>query len=64
MKKIFSLAAKLPGLFDVRDAFLFSGLALSSYGLSLVYLPLAFIAPGAVLTYLAIAANGGGNGER
>lgn len=64
MNKFYVLAAKLPGIFDMRDVFLAVGLGLSAYGLSMVWFPLAFVMPGTVLTYLAIAANGGANGER
>ena len=42
------------GAIDVRDYILFAGLGLLSYGLSLVNLPIAFIAPGVVLVYVAV----------
>lgn len=60
MKKILGLAASLPGIFDMRDVFLFAGLALLAAGLWHVYVPLSFIVPGAVLTYLAVFTNSAG----
>jgi hypothetical protein len=40
--------------FDKRDALLLAGLALAAYGLALVWLPAAFIAPGIVLAAVAV----------
>lgn len=40
--------------FDTRDVTGIIGLALLGYGLSLVWLPLAFVVPGAVIVYVAI----------
>lgn len=40
--------------FAARDHLLFGGLILMAYGLSLVWMPLAFIVPGAVLVGVAV----------
>lgn len=40
--------------FDTRDMFLLIGLGLLAYGLTLVWLPGAFIVPGAILLYIAL----------
>jgi hypothetical protein len=48
------VAAWLAREFDARDLVLAAGLALLSIGLALVWMPAAFIAPGAILTYVAI----------
>lgn len=39
---------------DVRDVVLLAGLLLAAAGLYQVYVPLAFVVPGAILTYIAI----------
>lgn len=46
------LPPKLAGLVDLRDAFVFSGLALVGYGLFSVYPPAAFIVVGAALFWM------------
>lgn len=43
--------------FDVRDCLLALGLGLLATGLARVWVPAAFIVPGAVLTYVAILGN-------
>tara|TARA_R110002074_G_scaffold21173_5_gene66088 strand:+ start:8308 stop:8529 length:222 start_codon:yes stop_codon:yes gene_type:complete len=50
----FKQAAKFASRFDARDMFLFAGLGLVSYGLTLVWLPAAFIVPGLILLYVAV----------
>ncbi len=52
---ILAVANFLLRLFGMQDYMLFVGLGLVSYGLSLVYLPAAYIAPGAVLAAVAIS---------
>lgn len=47
------LARTLSG-FDARDAIGAAGVCLLAYGLYQVYPPLAFIAAGGILTYVAI----------
>lgn len=42
-------------LFSARDYMLFAGLGLMAYGLTLVYLPAAYIVPGTILAAVAIA---------
>lgn len=42
-------------LFGVRDYMLFAGLGLTSYGLSMIYPPAAYVFPGIVLASVAIA---------
>lgn len=42
------------GLFGLQDYMLFVGLALSSYGLSLVSVPAAYIFPGVILAAVSI----------
>jgi hypothetical protein len=46
--------ARIVASIDVQTALLAGGLALVSYGSSLIYWPAAFIVPGAVLTAVAI----------
>lgn len=45
---------KLKNLFDMRDAFIFIGMCLVSYGAKDVYLPASFIAPGLVLLFIGL----------
>lgn len=45
--------AFLARLLELRDVLAFGGLAMVGYGLALVYAPLAWIAVGAVLFWLA-----------
>ena len=51
MKK---LLASLAGKLDAQDIHTYAGLLLLSIGCGLIYLPLAFIAPGAGLLYVAL----------
>lgn len=44
--------ALLARLVDLRDLLAFGGLAMIGYGLALVYVPLAWLAVGAVLFWL------------
>lgn len=46
---------KFFGMFDARDLFLFAGLGLLAFGLHMVWPPAAFIVPGSVLVYVALA---------
>ncbi|MBN9135472.1 MAG: hypothetical protein J0I92_05405 [Phyllobacterium sp.] len=48
------LTVALAGLLSARDYLLALGLLLASYGLALVWLPAAFIVPGAVLAAVAV----------
>ncbi len=58
MKKIATQAAnyvgRLLGEVELREVLLLVGLSLLSFGLSMVWLPSAFIVPGVVLTYMAV----------
>lgn len=40
--------------FDLADVFVFTGLGLTAYGASLVYVPAAFIIPGIALFWLGV----------
>lgn len=48
---------------DARDGVLGVGLCLLSFGLYQVWVPAAFIAPGAVLTYVAVFKDTGERAE-
>jgi hypothetical protein len=54
MQVLRSTAVFIAGLVSARDLMLFSGLGLAAYGLSLVYVPAAFILPGAALAAVAV----------
>jgi hypothetical protein len=47
-----TLLLKLRGLVDLRDAFVFTGLALVGYGLYAIYPPVAFVVVGTALFWM------------
>jgi hypothetical protein len=49
-----TVARWLTSTIDLRDLFLAAGLILGAYGLSMVYLPAAYIAPAVILIYVAL----------
>lgn len=51
MKKI---ALTLLAAFDLRDAFVFGGIALVGYGIGQIYAPAAYIVIGGVLFWLGV----------
>lgn len=54
IRVLLTVVAFLVSLFGKRDYLLFAGLGLLAYGLSFVFLPAAFIIPGAVMALIAI----------
>jgi hypothetical protein len=59
MRALFARAAAFAySQVDARDVVLGVGLALLGAGLWLVFVPAAFIVPGAVLTYVAVRRQG------
>lgn len=54
MRRLLSPLAAIFSELGARELMLFAGLGLLGYGLSLVYWPAAFIAPGAVLAAVAV----------
>lgn len=49
-----ALIAKIAGLFDLRDAFVFGGLFTLGYGAYLMYQPAGFMIVGAGLFWLGV----------
>lgn len=55
MKRVLQrVLAALRGAFELRDVFIFGGLAGAAYGIAQVYPPAAWIAGGATLFWLGI----------
>ncbi|TWD58103.1 hypothetical protein FB480_101858 [Agrobacterium vitis] len=54
LRNLPTMIARCFSAVGMREIVMFSGLALMGYGLSLVYLPAAFIAPGCILVFVAI----------
>jgi hypothetical protein len=45
---------KILSLFDLRDGFVFGGLACAVYGIAQIYAPMAWIVTGAVLFFMGL----------